>query len=477
MAFPARQKGYGMEHDILTIDGDPIMTQILIEQLAPLTRPRVAANASEAMKQIARRVPDLILLDTELPGTHGIDLCRALHSDARLAHVPIIFLTAQTGESFEIEGLESGAVDFISKPPRGAVLRARVKTQLELARLTRELELLNLTDPLTGLINRRRYDEVLHNELARARRSREPLSLILVDLDDFKLFNDQYGHGAGDECLCKVAQLLQTCARRPADAVARIGGEELALILPHTPAAGGMEVAQTILTALEDAALPHLRSRVADHVTVSLGLACLEPSSDIDTETTVAAIARDLGERAAQALSEAKDSGRARFVYRSGRRRPVPTPETSPEKNAPWPEIKGIDNELSHQRLCGNRELFITLVSKLLDQFEDLVEPRKYADMEEDEATLHFARRLFKLKGSADTLGATHLQSLAAGAETALRQADDAQIALLVRTIHEHMDEMRASCEALSPLPFQIPSTPTAFPLRATAAGNNIARP
>ncbi|GAM06049.1 response regulator receiver modulated diguanylate cyclase [Novosphingobium sp. MBES04] len=217
-----------MEHDILTIDGDPIMTQILIEQLAPLTRPRVAANASEAMKQIARRVPDLILLDTELPGTHGIDLCRALHSDARLAHVPIIFITAQTGENFEIEGLESGAVDFISKPPRGAVLRARVKTQLELARLTRELELLNLTDPLTGLINRRRYDEVLHNELARARRSREPLSLILVDLDDFKLFNDQYGHGAGDECLCKVAQLLQTCARRPADAVARIGGEELA---------------------------------------------------------------------------------------------------------------------------------------------------------------------------------------------------------------------------------------------------------
>ncbi|WP_162528517.1 response regulator [Novosphingobium sp. BW1] len=106
-----------MEHDILTIDGDPIMTQILIEQLAPLTRPRVAANASEAMKQITQRVPDLILLDTELPGTHGIDLCRALHDDARLAHVPIIFLTAQTGEAFAIEGLESGAVDFISKPP------------------------------------------------------------------------------------------------------------------------------------------------------------------------------------------------------------------------------------------------------------------------------------------------------------------------------------------------------------------------
>jgi diguanylate cyclase (GGDEF)-like protein len=177
-------------------------------------------------------------------------------------------------------------------------------TELEAANL--QLETLSRTDALTGLGNRRSFDEVKHMEFLRSRRGGQPLALLLCDIDHFKRFNDTYGHGQGDDCLCRVAKALRQTLQRPGDVVTRIGGEEFAVLLPDTGPEAALGIAQRLRQAVSDLDIAHAGSDTAPHVTLSIGVACLDPAADTTFET--------LFHRADQALYRAKHDGRNRVA-------------------------------------------------------------------------------------------------------------------------------------------------------------------
>jgi diguanylate cyclase (GGDEF)-like protein len=183
-----------------------------------------------------------------------------------------------------------------------------VSSQLAIA--NRELEKVSRQDGLTGIANRRYFDSYILGEMQRAARAREPLSMILLDVDFFKLYNDCYGHQAGDQCLRQVADLLRASARRPADLPARYGGEEFAMILPDTVREGAVDVAAAIQVLVAKAAIPHPRSEVGAVVTLSLGIASLKPDHN--------SLPEQLIEHADAALYQAKHQGRNRYVVFGG---------------------------------------------------------------------------------------------------------------------------------------------------------------
>lgn len=297
--------------DILLVDDNPGMIKLMARILEGHGRLKFATHGEAALEQMRRAPPDLVLLDAEMPGMSGYELCAALRADPDLVDVPVIFVTSHSGTEHELKGLEAGAVDFIAKPISEPLLRARVKTQLRLKRLTDDLRQLAARDALTGIANRRSFDEALEREWLRSRRAGDPISLLLIDVDHFKRYNDRYGHPAGDACLRIVAQALAGSVRRPADLVARYGGEEFAVLMPHTPAAGARHLAHQMLTAVMAQRLPHEASTTAPHVTVSIGVGCSagDPASDAGASVERAS---DLLRRADEALYRAKANGRAR---------------------------------------------------------------------------------------------------------------------------------------------------------------------
>jgi diguanylate cyclase (GGDEF)-like protein len=233
-------------------------------------------------------------------------VCRRLKEDPSSRNIPVIFITAMTEEEDETKGLAYGAVDYITKPFSLPIVRARVRTHLELKRHRDTLEALSTRDGLTGIPNRRRFDEVLTVEWLRGQREGAPMSLIMIDIDHFKLYNDNYGHIEGDDCLKKVAACLATAMSRPADFFARYGGEEFAVILPMTDHNGAVTVAETLLDQIRELNLPHRYSLVAERVTISLGIATMLPSRE-DSPTI-------LIDRADKALYASKIAGRNRFT-------------------------------------------------------------------------------------------------------------------------------------------------------------------
>ena len=311
------------DSNLLVVDDDPATIRLLGHILSEFSQLRFATTGEDAVRLAAQSPPDLILLDTEMPGMDGFRVCEALKANPDLAHVPIIFVTSHSGPDFEIAGLELGAVDFISKPVSPALLIARVRTHLRLKQMSDELRYHATVDGLTGLTNRRMFDEAIDREWLRTRRSGNPLSLLMVDVDHFKLYNDHYGHQAGDECLRSVAQALQRVAHRPADHVCRYGGEEFALLLPETRGLGARMVARRLIGLMSTLMIPHQASPVARHVTVSIGISCIDDaptaSNRSAAETRMPGVApyraaSDLVTAADQALYAAKLAGRARFA-------------------------------------------------------------------------------------------------------------------------------------------------------------------
>ncbi|TRW99043.1 diguanylate cyclase [Candidatus Methylobacter oryzae] len=258
---------------ILIVDDVPTNVQILAEALSSVYRIKVASNGVDALKIVQRERPDLILLDVMMPGMDGFEVCRHLKEDVRTQNIPVIFVTAKNANSDEELGLNLGAVDYITKPFVIPIAKARIRNHIRLKQQADLLESLSLLDALTGIPNRRRFDEALAAELKQAIRDATPLSLLMIDIDHFKQFNDHYGHGAGDVCLQMVAMELAKGVVRPSDLVARYGGEEFVVILPETDQLSALQIAERLRVRIEKLGLPHACSETGNVVTISVGIA------------------------------------------------------------------------------------------------------------------------------------------------------------------------------------------------------------
>ncbi|MDB5804571.1 MAG: diguanylate cyclase response regulator [Betaproteobacteria bacterium] len=278
-----------------------------------------AENGETAVRIWQDERPDLVLIDVIMPVMDGYEAARRMRSVSQDDWMPIIFLSSMEADHDLDRAIEAGGDDYLVKPVSPVVLAAKIRAMRrldqirkrllevsrELAASNRQLEMLSRQDGLTGLANRRYFDAYLATEVRRVARSGEPLSLILMDIDYFKLFNDAYGHQAGDECLRRVAGCLQSACQRAGDMPARYGGEEFVLVLPNTTAVGAAKVAAALSASVVGLAIPHAQSKVSPSITISQGVATMLAKTDCSPEALI--------ERADIALYQAKKEGRNRM--------------------------------------------------------------------------------------------------------------------------------------------------------------------
>ncbi|HUS67335.1 MAG TPA: diguanylate cyclase [Kofleriaceae bacterium] len=312
---------------VLLVDDQPIVGEAIRRMLASSADItfHFCADAQRAIDTAAAVRPTTILQDLVMPGVDGFTLVQQMREHPATAQIPIIVLSSREDPRDKSRAFEIGASDYLVKLPDQIELVARIRAHSKsfLAQLQRDeayreleamgrqlaeknaiLEALSSLDGLTGIANRRRFDEALQTEWRRGRREGTELSLLLIDVDFFKRYNDHYGHLAGDDCLRRVAAALRDSAHRAADLVARYGGEEFVILMGHTDAPGAAQVAETARRAIEELAIAHARSDAASVVTISLGSATLTPGNDFEGETLI--------KLADGALYQAKKDGRNR---------------------------------------------------------------------------------------------------------------------------------------------------------------------
>lgn len=278
-----------------------------------------AATGDVALELFKQRRPDLVLLDIKLPGQDGYWVAQQMREAEPGDWTPIIFLSGLNSDIDVWRGIESGGDDYLVKPVKPIVLVAKLRAmrrlldmRRRLVSLSAELHLANQRlnemvelDALTGLVNRRGFDRLLHSEIQAARRDGTPLTLMLCDLDHFKAYNDTCGHVKGDLCLQEIGRLLREVCVRPRDVASRYGGEEFALILPNTPRSGAMTFARAMSQVLKVRAIAHPSSPLGDYLTLSGGITTCMPDEATSAESMIM--------RADQALYAAKSQGRSRF--------------------------------------------------------------------------------------------------------------------------------------------------------------------
>jgi diguanylate cyclase (GGDEF)-like protein len=290
LPLPALDGGFERRQPrLLVVDDQPANIQALYQVFAADHQILMATGGEQALALCATQRPDLVLLDVVMPGIDGYEVCRRLQADSATRDIPVIFVTAQNDEAAETLALEVGAVDFISKPINPKIVRARVKTHLTLKIQSDLLRQWVYLDGLTGVHNRRHFDERLACEWARAVRGGTELSAVMLDVDFFKRYNDHYGHQAGDDCLRRIAAALKACVKRPGDLLARYGGEEFVCLLPETPLRGALAFARQLGERVCAQRIEHADSDVAAVVTVSLGV-CTKGS---DAVSSAAALLRE----------------------------------------------------------------------------------------------------------------------------------------------------------------------------------------
>jgi diguanylate cyclase (GGDEF)-like protein len=318
--------------NILIVD-DRVDNLLVLESLLEDANCNIvkATSGNEALSLMFDYDFALILLDVQMPDMDGFETAELMRSNNRTKYIPIIFVTAISKEQKCIfKGYEVGAVDYLFKPIEPVILQSKVrvfielynqrrlleeqsellelkiKELLELKQINSKLENLSICDGLTGISNRRHFDQYLDISWRSSMRSSKPLSLIMGDIDYFKAFNDNYGHLKGDECLIKVTNTICSSVKYPMDLVARYGGEEFAVILPETDEVGALVVAEVIKENMRKLAFPHEYSNAAAYTTLSLGVATLIPDSSVSV--------KELISRADKAMYEAKESGRNTVV-------------------------------------------------------------------------------------------------------------------------------------------------------------------
>ncbi|ABS10320.1 diguanylate cyclase [Shewanella baltica] len=300
IARPQSEKG-----KILIVDDQPLNIKILHQLFNEEYELFMATNGEQAIAICQKVQPDLVLLDIEMPGMSGFDVCQHLKADPETATIGVIFVTAHFDEVQEVKGFQLGAVDFIHKPINPIITTARVKNQFTLKRQSDLLHSIALLDSLTGVANRRQFEQRLPEIWKHCCRNELALSVVMLDVDFFKRFNDRYGHQEGDQCLRQVAKAISDSLQRATDFVARYGGEEFICILPETKLVGAIHTAQNIVNAVQALHLEHLESSFQE-VTISAGVASVLPKSDLTWQTLI--------ETADQQLYLAKESGRNQVV-------------------------------------------------------------------------------------------------------------------------------------------------------------------
>ncbi|CAK0765584.1 two-component system, chemotaxis family, response regulator WspR [Gammaproteobacteria bacterium] len=293
---------------ILVVDDEPNNLEVLGRLLSNDYQVLVATDGETGLALAVSQQPDLILLDVMMPELGGYAVCTRLKAEEATRDIPVIFVTAMSDTEHESEGFHAGGVDYVIKPVNPVTLRARVKTHLDLKHKNDLLRSLATLDALTGIANRRRLDEFLEKEWRRCvRAGTTPLSLILLDIDYFKDYNDYYGHQEGDRCLRRVAGLLQGTLERSTDLVARYGGEEFCCIMPETHLIGAIHLAEKIQRGILGLSILHKKSKVSPFLTVSMGVAVSVP----EMTNTPAQLLEETDRR----LYLAKQMGRNQFYY------------------------------------------------------------------------------------------------------------------------------------------------------------------
>jgi len=297
--------------NVLLVDDSELIRQlaakyIQLEGYMPLA----ASGATQALEILKNNSVDLILMDVEMPHMNGFELTRVIRQT--MPHwIPIIFLTSKTEDKFLVEGIESGGDDYIYKPINEVILTSKLKAmariveiKLKLDEANEKLSQLTQTDSLTGLINRRGMKSILKRLWKNSLSTDEHFSVVFLDIDYFKSYNDGYGHQAGDKCLEDIAQIIAHNIRKDSDMAVRYGGEEFLLILPHTNIEGSLKVVNSIRNKINETALEH-KHRPDDipHITVSFGISSSILANNIS----------ELLQQADIAMYKAKELGRNTF--------------------------------------------------------------------------------------------------------------------------------------------------------------------
>lgn len=262
---------------ILVIDDDKFNITALIGILREDYDVMAAISGDMGLAAAAKGNPDLILLDITMPGMDGYEVFQRFQSQPSIKNIPVIFITGLSAAEDEAKGLELGAADYISKPFNATVVKARVKTQVKLKFQTELLYQHAFRDGLTGIANRRVFDDALRTHWQLCLVNQKPLTVILMDIDHFKLYNDHYGHIEGDECLKKVASALESVVENDSYIVARYGGEEFVCIIPELNHDTAKQIGEAFRGAIEAIGLPHEKSLTSEVVTGSFGIATCVP--------------------------------------------------------------------------------------------------------------------------------------------------------------------------------------------------------
>lgn len=288
---------------VLIVDDAKENISILAELLRSDYKIRAALNGEKALEiAFSDNPPDLILLDVIMPGIDGYEVCKRLKADPLTKRIPIIFVTGKVNEEEEICGFNMGAVDYIKKPFNSVIVKARVAMHIELKQYRDYLENISYLDGLTGIPNRRKFDEYLEFTWNLATRASMPVSMVMMDIDLFKQYNDNYGHQGGDVCLAHIAHALSKIIARKTDLLARYGGEEFVCILPNTDADSAFIIAEKLRLAVAALGIPHAFSTVDKMVTISVGVATKIPVKNLPSSELIAA--------ADKALYQSKKNGR-----------------------------------------------------------------------------------------------------------------------------------------------------------------------
>ena len=292
---------------ILVVD-DMTTTLLLLHDLLKDTyEVKIAKSGTKALEILeSPNDIDLILLDIEMPDINGYDVCKRIKNNETIKNIPIIFITGRTSQEDEEYGLNLGAIDYITKPFNKAIVKLRIKNYLNLKIKNDMLEKLSMYDGLTNIRNRRYFDETFEKTFSEIKRDKKSLAVLMIDIDFFKPYNDNYGHGQGDETLRKVAKALEKTIKRASDFVARYGGEEFVILLKDINKDGVEAVANNLLNAVRELKITHEFSKIENYVTVSIGVSFYNSNSDVTK--------LELLLKADETLYNVKNSGRNNFA-------------------------------------------------------------------------------------------------------------------------------------------------------------------